>query len=75
MSDDWKPGDLLDRLTELARAATEASLALSKIAAAEGAQPGHIAYLTKTSMSAIAERAQIALDSAIIEALSEQVSA
>jgi hypothetical protein len=31
--------------------------ALEQIAAAEGCQPGHIAYLSKTAMAMIAERA------------------
>jgi hypothetical protein len=62
------------QLTELAKAATDASLALSKIAAADGTQPGHVAYLSKAAMSEIAERAQVALDMAIIAAL-ESVSA
>lgn len=64
-----------EKLHELAKAATDASLALSKIAAAEGCQPGHVAYLSKAAMSAIAERAQTDLDLAIVAALSEQVPA
>lgn len=64
-----------DKLTALTRAATDASIALSKIAAADGCQPGHVAYLTKTAMSEIAARAQSALDNVITEALAERVSA
>lgn len=55
----------------LARAANDASIALSRIAAAEGCPPGHVAYLTKAAMSAIAEEAQMALDEAIIASLSQ----
>ena len=61
-----------EHLTDLVKAAAEASLALGKIAAAEGAQPGHVAYLSKTTMSAIAEWAQLALDMAIVFALESQ---
>jgi hypothetical protein len=63
-----------EKLTALARAATDASLALSKIAAAADCKPGHIAHLSKADMSAIAEKAQLELDMAIIAVL-ESVSA
>lgn len=65
--------NLDEKLNALVRAATDASLALSKIAAADGVPPGHVAYLTKAEISRIAEQAQNGLDDAIIA--SRQVSA
>lgn len=41
----------------------------------QGAQPGHVAYLTKSAMSEIAERAQLALDAAIVAAIEAQQEA
>lgn len=45
-----------DGIERLQRTVALYELALEKIAGAEGCQPGHVAYLSKTAMSALADR-------------------